>query len=94
MNQEEKKLRKDVLKYLNSLQQCFAVYINPGFYNHLKGFPDIVFFYRGYGGVIELKVGNNKPTDLQLYFLQKITITNIQTIIKNIDEEIIIRAKG
>lgn len=33
------------------------------------GFPDLIIFYEGYNMALELKVGKNEPTDLQMDWL-------------------------
>lgn len=71
---KEKELRRDVIKYLNSLDGCFAFPIEPVPGRGQKGIPDIIFFYRGYGGAIELKAEGKNPTDLQQRFLRLIEV--------------------
>ena len=65
-------LVNDILKYLKSLPHCKAFPVYPGPWGN-KGVADIIICYRGLSGVIEVKVGYDKPTKLQAIFLRDIT---------------------
>lgn len=58
-------LSQKVLKYLNSLPQCKAIKIHGSRYQEV-GTPDIICCYHGHMILIELKVGKEEPSDIQL----------------------------
>lgn len=67
----EKTLQTNVLKYLNSLEDCVAENVSGNALQ--KGRPDINGCHRGRSFRIELKSpdNNNQPTKLQLLNLEK-----------------------
>jgi len=64
MQKREKNLCRKVLAYLNSLDNAFFYKVHGGMYQR-SGLPDIIGCHNGRCYGIELKVGTNKPTELQ-----------------------------
>jgi hypothetical protein len=66
---KETKLTKDYLKWLNNLPKTYAEkrYAGPG----RKGRVDITGCSHGFRCEIEVKIGDNKPTDLQNWWIKK-----------------------
>ncbi len=60
----ERDLTRKILKYLNSLPNCFAWKTWGGMYS-TAGIPDIICCFQGQFIAFEVKVGKNKPTKLQ-----------------------------
>lgn len=65
----EAKLQDYVIKRLKKLPEIKVIKIADRF---TKGISDLLLCVRGKFVAIELKVGSNKPTKLQLYFLEEI----------------------
>lgn len=63
---------KKAMKYLNSLSGAFFFRIIPGKYGAMSGKSDIIGCYNGLFIAIEMKVGSNKPSDLQERFLRNV----------------------
>lgn len=61
----ERDVQKKVLKYLKATLHEGESFFWKVSERYASGIPDIMGFYRGKGFAIELKVGNNKPTELQ-----------------------------
>lgn len=69
---EEGEVQKTI-KYLKSLDNCFPIRITPGVYGS-RGKSDLIVCYYGLLISIEMKVGYNKPSDLQLRFLRDVQV--------------------
>ena len=67
----EKKVKDAVVKILKSYGAYYC-YPQTGGYGS-SGVPDILVCFCGYFVAIECKAGNNKPTELQQFNLQKIS---------------------
>jgi hypothetical protein len=67
---KESDLQRNVLKALNAMDDVKAIANHQAGYGR-KGEPDIFGCVAGRAFVIELKVGKNKPTELQLQRLKE-----------------------
>ena len=70
MQKREKNLCRKVLAYLNSLDSAFFFKVHGGMYQR-SGLPDIIGCHNGQCYGIELKVGSNKTTELQMRTLDQ-----------------------
>lgn len=61
-----------VIKYLKSLDKCWYYKVFGGGMFQRSGIPDIIGCYNGMFFALELKAENGKPSELQLYNLDKI----------------------
>lgn len=61
-----------VIKYLKSLDKCWYYKVFGGGMFQRSGIPDIIGCYHGRFFALELKAENGKPSELQLYNLDKI----------------------
>ena len=71
MKTPEGNLRDNVRNYLKTLKQCWYLKVHGG-PMQLLGTPDYLVLYRGQFYGLELKVGKNKPTRIQLHIMEKI----------------------
>jgi len=71
MSKKESYLQKKVLKKLKTEVGGFWTNIHGGPFQR-KGLPDIIGTVEGYFIAIELKVGNNEPTEIQEETLRRI----------------------
>ncbi len=69
---KEALIQKEILQYLNSLPDTFAVKIQQGPYSYI-GISDILCCRHGIFIAIEVKKKPNRPTPLQLEFLRKVS---------------------
>ena len=67
----EAALIQKIRKYLATLPDCFFWKEHGGQYG-TAGIPDIIVCYKGRFVGLEAKVGNNKPTKLQLATIEQI----------------------
>ena len=61
-----------VIKYLKTLDGCWFYKVFGGGMFQRAGIPDIIGCYNGRFFALELKADNGKPSELQLYNLDKI----------------------
>lgn len=67
----ESNITKSILKYLRSLDKCFAWKVHGGMYG-TAGIPDVICCYQGQFLAFEVKVPGNKPTAIQQAMIEKI----------------------
>ena len=65
----ENQLQKQAVRYLKKVPDLWFYVVND---RVTSGIPDIVMCHRGRFKAIELKVGKNKPTELQKIQLERI----------------------
>ena len=63
----EKDITRKIVKYLNSLENCF-VWKNHGDRFSIPGVPDVIGSYNGSFLGVEVKQPGKKPTQVQLLF--------------------------
>ena len=68
----EGKFQDKVIRYLKTLTNCWYFKVFGGGMFQRAGIPDIVGCYYGRFFALELKAENGKPSQLQLYNLEKI----------------------
>jgi Holliday junction resolvase len=71
MPELESVIVRDILKYLNSLNDCFAWKEHGGMYG-TAGIPDIICCYKGRFVALEVKRSDGQPTKLQLKTIRDI----------------------
>lgn len=67
----EEVIVKNILKYLNSLPQCWCFKVHGGPYQR-KGIPDILGVFKGQLFALEVKRPGEKATDLQKWCIVQI----------------------
>ena len=77
---KESTLVNKILKYLNGLPNCKAIKRHGGMFGR-AGEPDITGCHKGKHFEIEVKVGNNKLTEIQLQRLREWADTGAKTFV-------------
>lgn len=67
----EKTIVNSIMRYLKTLEGCFAFKEHGGFYG-TAGIPDIICSYKGRFIAFEVKTENGKATELQKATIEKI----------------------
>lgn len=67
----EKTIVNGIMRYLKTLEGCFAFKEHGGFYG-TAGIPDIICSYKGRFVAFEVKTENGKATELQKATIEKI----------------------
>lgn len=67
----EKAIVNSIIRYLKTLEYCFAFKEHGGFYG-TAGIPDIICSYKGRFIAFEVKTENGKATELQKAMIEKI----------------------
>lgn len=69
---KEQQLQSKIKEYLVNEKDCYVVKYVPMPVYGIAGIPDILCCYKGRFIAIEVKVGNNKPTQIQQSHLGRI----------------------